>query len=467
MKRLIFLLSALTVSAIGTRANAQIADCNAFLQGNYVEVGINWNGAFGSSADAPSGYHPKSISAGALYNSPSCDTISNGDSLRLGFVADPAMDGWTTGTPAYFGDYFLPGVPQEGWSIMADSLQGDAWNDDLSSVPGSGGMGLVIPYTTFSLTYDSVSSSYDTLWYTAYTPYAPSVITGTNISYSAGGGTATSTWEGTFDSIAITQITTLDTGALFFSVQVIITNMATTARNNVYYLRTVDPDNEEPETGSYITKNVIENQLPNAGNLSVVSAAGVTYPDAYLALGTNDTRAKVCINRLGLFPHVGTLDQIFSGDTTDYIYGQGDSLTEDVAINLLFNIGHLAAVDTLGAIDSAARTSAAATAPNRTVINYFYAFKQNANSLGVNTLKTPNMILYPNPATSNITLTNLDATDHLRLLDMMGKSVKYDFGNLHDGTNTFNISGLSSGTYILQVLDMSGQIKKNMPLQKL
>ncbi|MBS1687270.1 MAG: hypothetical protein JSS96_00995, partial [Bacteroidetes bacterium] len=46
----------------GIKVNAQLVNCNAFLKGNYVEVGINWNGAYGSSADAPTGYHPNGSS---------------------------------------------------------------------------------------------------------------------------------------------------------------------------------------------------------------------------------------------------------------------------------------------------------------------------------------------------------------------------------------------------------------------
>ncbi|MBC7937906.1 MAG: hypothetical protein H7Y86_21375 [Rhizobacter sp.] len=49
--------------------------------------------------DAPGGYHARS----GIQRGPSTGP------LKLGFVADPDKDGWTTGTPnKYNRDYFLP-----------------------------------------------------------------------------------------------------------------------------------------------------------------------------------------------------------------------------------------------------------------------------------------------------------------------------------------------------------------------
>ena len=35
----------------------------------------------------------------------------------VGFIADYGKDGFSTGSPAYAGDYFLPGSPLEGWQV--------------------------------------------------------------------------------------------------------------------------------------------------------------------------------------------------------------------------------------------------------------------------------------------------------------------------------------------------------------
>ena len=51
---LFFILSLL----ISGRAFAQMVGDNVFLQGAYVEVGVAPNGGFGTTANAPAGYHP-------------------------------------------------------------------------------------------------------------------------------------------------------------------------------------------------------------------------------------------------------------------------------------------------------------------------------------------------------------------------------------------------------------------------
>ena len=99
---------------------AQIVGANAFMQGTYVEIGVNTCGAYGSGSAPPAGYHPSPFLSG------------------LGFVADSDQDGWDVGTPEYCGDYFVPGSPVEGWQIQID---GNTWtNTDqfcwTSEVPG-------------------------------------------------------------------------------------------------------------------------------------------------------------------------------------------------------------------------------------------------------------------------------------------------------------------------------------------
>ena len=77
-------------------SNAQ----NVFLKGEFVEIGVHPAGSFGSSTAAPSGYH------------------SNAPGNRLGFVCDINKDGWNNGVPKLMGDYFVPGLPEEGWGMQ-------------------------------------------------------------------------------------------------------------------------------------------------------------------------------------------------------------------------------------------------------------------------------------------------------------------------------------------------------------
>ncbi|MBK6997819.1 MAG: hypothetical protein IPH31_24120 [Lewinellaceae bacterium] len=62
-------------------AHGQMLSGNAFLMGNHVEVAVAPCGAFASTVAPPAGYHPR------------------GGGGRLGFVADPAQDGFGVGTP--------------------------------------------------------------------------------------------------------------------------------------------------------------------------------------------------------------------------------------------------------------------------------------------------------------------------------------------------------------------------------
>jgi len=279
----------LTVSA-----NAQLVNCNTFLQGAYVEVGVNFNGAFGSSEPAPAGYHPRGAA---------CETnICGGGTTcgtNLGFVADPAKDGWAVGTPDYIGDYFLPGVPQEGWSIEVAGAESDAWNA-----------------SSFSL----------------------GAITGSNTSYSSAGGIRTAVWDGAAYGLSIKQTTTLDSSKLFFTVSVVLTNTTTGTLTGIYYGRTVDPDNEEPESGDFTTINDVTYQLPNAQNAVLVSARGTVY-GAYLGLGTLDCRAKCYFQNSSLTP-TDQLDALYNGTATNANYSGTNTL--DVAIGLVYSLGSLA-----------------------------------------------------------------------------------------------------------------------------
>ncbi len=282
--------------------SAQLNNCNAFLKGNYVEVGVNINGAFGSSEPAPAGYHPRG--GVSMQN-----TCTGGCSLTqgLGWVSDPNRDGWTVGTPAYFGDYFLPGSPQEGWSLQVNGVQSNAWNQ------GAGCGGSPVLFT--------------------------GSLSGINTGYSFDGVKNKAVWEGiNGDSITIRQVTSLDTGNLFFSISVTLTNTSAFRRNKVYYMRTVDPDQEVATNGNYRTINNIFYQLPNALNATLVTATGITYLDAFLGLGTLDCRAKCFYCTSGLTPSVNCDSLYWQGRSTARYSGFD---TADAGIGIVFNLGDI------------------------------------------------------------------------------------------------------------------------------
>jgi len=412
--------------------NAQMSGGSVFLRGQYVEAGICANGDFGASG-APSGYHPHTTSVGGG---------------NLGFVADPAMDGWGVGTPAYMGDYFTPGTPFEGWNLQIGSVRGQA-----QSCLGFTGTGL----------------------------------TGANVSYTTSGSKVIGTWEGSFDSMTVRQVTTLDTNALYFSLKITLINMASVPKNNIYYLRSVDPDNNQSwPGGNFSTNNKITSILPNALNATAVTATSFSGPSSSLSLGTTDTNARALV--YNSWPIVSTTDlsTIFSGTYAGYY----DTLNHagDIAIGLAFRVAHLAPIDS--ASDSVAYKTTAAThlhPANEKSFTYFYAFssagldsaiaqqwKDTASTIiitppptVVNNVNTgADIKVYPNPTRDIVNITGLAATDHLLLVDMMGKDVGNGWTVSPKEVNSFSMDQLPAGNYLLIVKDEAGRIRAHAPLRK-
>jgi Secretion system C-terminal sorting domain len=409
-------------------SKAQIVDCNAFLQGRYLEVGISPMGAFGSSVGQPAGYHGNVDTGSVSYHPCGTDTALHG----LGFVADIDTDGWAVGTPPYYGDYFLPGSPYEGWSVQIGGVRADAFNTN--------------PSFTGSLT-------------------------GTNVSYSDSMGILSSVWSGTYDCVVITRTTTLDTNGLYFSVSMNFRNTASVPKNDIYFLETVDPDNDEPLAGgSFVTNNTVVYNRPS-DSFSLVTAVGTVYSVAYLGLGSADSNSRVFIySAWPLAAGVG-LDSIYNEH-----YGATFSCTSfgDVAIGIVFNIPHLAPLDS--ASDSVAYRTTSSTAlhpANSKTITYFYAFNPTSSTTALHGA-TPGTLaitdinntiaVYPNPAHNNLNVKGLNTTDNLQLFDMTGKIVIQQ--NAGNGTATINISNLPVGAYVLNITDASGIVKGRFPVQK-
>ncbi|MBS1690450.1 MAG: T9SS type A sorting domain-containing protein, partial [Bacteroidetes bacterium] len=338
--------------------------------------------------------------------------------------------------------YFLPGSPQEGWSIQIDSLRADAWNQ-----MGCGGS-LMDPG-----------------------------LTGRNISDTTIDSVRRAIWRGMFDSVEITQVTTLDTTSMFFTVHVIFKNRSHTVRNNVYYLRTVDPDNDEPESSSFITKNKIEYQLPNLLNAVLISATGST--GAWLGLGTRDSIAKCFIIKSGLAPNKGVgangLDSMFGrfggiGDTTAYQYQ--DSNTADQGIGLVFKISTLNPVPTDSVIISYAYIFSGARGDVDAALSSTVApwsLDTTHTNTEVNNVSTAGgtVKVYPNPFKDEIAITGASLGGHVVLYDNMGRRVQQIFNIENDkSANIFHLANLPTGLYIMVVTDKNGNIVSKTPLQK-
>lgn len=302
LKRIVLTILCLVAYVIGY---GQLVSNNVFLKGKYQEVGIDNTGAFGSDVDAPAGYHPR---GGAGYAN------------NIGFISDPAQDGWALGTPNYIGDYFLPGgVPHEGWALRINGQVNRAWRNtgtgNFSAAPGS------------TLT-----------------------LTGTNTSYETVGSEHITEWTGTMGTMAIKQTTTMDTNSLFFVTQVVLRNTGTAALPGIYYMRSVDPENEGAVPGgSYTVTKTITFQptgLVGADNKCLVKTIGPNFPLlSYMGLGAIDCRAKAFL------PTGGASDPAY--DPMAYsamtapatLYALGASTSVNSCAGIVFNIGTVAAGD--------------------------------------------------------------------------------------------------------------------------
>ena len=432
-------------SLFSITTNAQISSCNAFLQGNYVEVGISPLGSYGSSTARPAGYHG-GIVGGSTY----APCGGAGGTSHLGFVADPAMDGWTAGTPPYFGDYFLPGSPFEGWSLQVGTgARADCWN-------GTGGM--------------------------------PTGMTGSNISHSATSTNVTSTWEGMYDSIKITQVTTIPISALYFTVKVTLTNLSAFAKNNIYYMRTLDPDNDQQQAGGgFPTNNTIVHQM---GDSAAVRAVGIGFSAAALTLGALDSNAECLVYSSWTPSSAISLASIYShaaaGLGTSQ-YTQGGTMNGDYAIGLVFKTAHIAAVDS--ATDSVGLKGYSPHPANQASFTFYYAFSPAAEDSAMATIYADTMVkaitpppvshlsvqtvgnepikLYPNPTQGMLNITGLEATDKVAVYDMMGKTFETGWTVNASGTNAFSSSNMPAGNYIIIVTNASGNVKARIPLRKI
>jgi hypothetical protein len=225
-----------------TPVRAVVGDEEIFLQGDFIEVGIHAAGSCGTANNAPAGFHPG----------------AGGDG-KLGFVADFQKDGWTVGTPPQSADYFLPGVPEEGWTV--EWTTGGAEH----TFGNYGRMGLFAVLKT-SLQETSSGETRSAVWQ----------------------GEAT---NGAAEKLRVTQTVRFHKSDLFFVFNVVLTNTGTVPLDSLEYMRNVDPDQESgglsggggPSTRNYVT---------NAGPRKLVVAKGLNF-GITCGLGTIDSRAVV------------------------------------------------------------------------------------------------------------------------------------------------------------------------------
>lgn len=214
-----------------------------FLRGNYIEVGLHPSAAFGTGMPSPDGWHGRSGVAA--------------QNQELGLVSDPEATGWSE----QHGDFFLPGSAEEGWSLE---------------------VGGAIASNNRNAAFDLAGN------------FGPAECLAAGACSGRGG--ARVSWElaAPFHGVALRKRYTLVDGGTFVLIEVELTNTTSAALEDVYYLRTIDPDNDQTVHGQFQTSNEILSQPDDAVTLAHVRASqNVSGVTSALSILADDAHARV------------------------------------------------------------------------------------------------------------------------------------------------------------------------------
>lgn len=227
MKRLLT-TSLLLLAAIWS--TGQIVGPNSYLMGNVAEIGVY----------GPGGYEGAQTGLGTIPG------LNQRNVMTLhGFVADPGATGWVN----FDGDFFTPGSPENGWgfSIGTALNANNNCSGTLVQIPGA--------MTGHTVTGDCI----ETFWCGNY------VGSGYDLS-----------WCIDYK---------LNMNDPFYTTTVTVTNNGAATVNDLYYLRNVDPDNNQPLSFDFTTQNTIVSQPTPGCEKALVSATQATPWPSYLGLG--------------------------------------------------------------------------------------------------------------------------------------------------------------------------------------
>ena len=267
--------------------NTQISGTQAFLQGEFAEVGVRANGAFGSTS-VPSGFHA---------NPPNC----------LGFRVDREMDGW--GATTDDGDYFCPGSPFEGWQMK---VAGSVGKNDHGQTLIAGAVSDI---------QDS-GSSQCVSWNSA-SPY---------------------------NGVSVLQRYCVPTSGQALHTDVTLTNTTESAISDVYFGRGFDPDNATGSgsmtcAGGAVSTSMFQSCNGVTGQGTEAQATARWGNNAFIALQSFDARARVA-RQTGGFSSPDPADIWNAGNTlaTSGTYlGNVGEMYADAGIYVALNVPTLGA----------------------------------------------------------------------------------------------------------------------------
>lgn len=286
MKKVLSIVSVGILLLTGIKSEAQIIGGNGFLMGNVAEIGVaNIGGYEGSDTTMgmPAVHHWR----------------SDAFNLLFGFVADPNATGWTS----YDGDFFTPGSPENGWGIEIN-FNGLKLNNNCSGTLAQ------IPGTVTN--WQQINDCIEVDWSGGYvgSGYDISV----DIKYKLNVN----------DPFYITEVT-------------ISNNPGSTTIDSLFYLRNVDPDNNETLSFDYTTQNTIVSQPVPGCEKALVSATQSTPWNSYMGFGAIGPNYRV---GYGGFANRDASDAYY-GNGFGFVQTVGSTNFMDEAIylsNLLLNM---------------------------------------------------------------------------------------------------------------------------------
>lgn len=267
-----------------TVQSAVVGD-DIFLEGTFLAIGVSGSGSFGTDNDAPDGFN------------------TGFGETQLGMAVD--QDGFGVGDPPNTTDFFLPGVPEEGFTV-----------------------GYVRSASQFNFTNAEREFDVD--------------LTQQNFQNQSSGNTLSALWEGVTNGdggrLEVDQTVTFDENDKFFQTTITLSNVGDEALESVRYMRSFDPDQESngiPGGAGSTTINEVINQPGDGGsdNLAIVSATGPNTEVPFFFFA-DDARARV--STFGF-----TNRNVFESTLHDNPQAEGTQVTADQAIVINFDVGTL------------------------------------------------------------------------------------------------------------------------------
>ncbi|WP_416896703.1 MAG: FecR domain-containing protein [Minwuia sp.] len=271
----------------GTAVQSAQLDDDIFLEGTFLSIGVSGAGSFGTANAAPAGFNP------------------GFGETQLGMSVD--QDGFGIGDAPNTTDFFLPGSPEEGFTV-----------------------GYIRAASQFNFTNAERSGEVE--------------LTQQNVVNQSSGSTLQALWEGVTNGdgnrLEVDQVVTFDEDGKFFQTTITLTNVGDVTLDSVRYMRSFDPDQESngiPGGAGAVTLNEVINQPGDGGgdNLAIVSATGVNLGVPFFFLA-DDARARVATN--SFFNR-----DVFEAVLHDSPQAEGTQVQADEAIVINFDVGSLTA----------------------------------------------------------------------------------------------------------------------------